>query len=129
MLTRSRFLHVQVLGKADFKLLLKWRLKMQKYKEELLKQDAPEETVEAVPVAPKEPERELTEKEKDALVREELAQLRANVLAKKKREKKKVCCRGCILCVCVWAYPSGPCHQLALDMFRINPPDPRYAPI
>lgn len=99
------YAHLQVLGKADFKQLLKWRLKMIKYKEELLKQEAPvDESAEPeAPVVTKEPERELTEKEKDALVREELAQLRANVLAKKKREKKKVrssdeCVQWCIAC-------------------------------
>lgn len=121
-----------MLGKGDFKTLLKWRLKMIKYKEELLKQEAPEEaSADAAPVAAKEPERELTEKEKDALVREELAQLRANVLAKKKREKKKVCVfypvhvlcgvRCAWLCVCgvlVWAHPSSPCHKLEFDMLR-----------
>jgi hypothetical protein len=32
----------------------------------------------------------MTEEEKNAAIREELAQLRANVLAKKKRQKKKV---------------------------------------
>lgn len=90
-------------------MLLKWRLKMLKYKEELLKQNAPEELVaEPTPAPVKEPERELTEKEKDALVREELAQLRASALAKKKREKKKVrhvfrvqACWCAGVCVCV----------------------------
>ncbi|KAI9914827.1 hypothetical protein PsorP6_007928 [Peronosclerospora sorghi] len=81
---------LKVLGKADFKSLLKWRLRMIKYKEELLKAEKPDETndVNELPAA-KKPERELTEDEKDALVREELSQLRATVLAKKKREKKK----------------------------------------
>lgn len=98
---------------------------MIKYKEELLKQDAPEDTAaDAATMDTKEPERELTEKEKDALVREELAQLRANVLAKKKREKKKVCgFIQCILCMhvngmLVWAHPSSPCHKLEFDMLR-----------
>lgn len=88
-------------------MLLKWRLKMLKYKEELLKQNAPEEAVaEPTPVPVKEPERELTEKEKDALVREELAQLRASALAKKKREKKKVRISVCAsVCECVWRIP------------------------
>eukprot|EP00644_Phytophthora_capsici_P011472 jgi/Phyca11/550505/estExt2_Genewise1Plus.C_PHYCAscaffold_370249 len=81
---------LKVLGKADFKNLLKWRTRMQKYKEELLKAEQPEEEEkEDEKPEEKEPERELTEKEKDALVREELSQLRANVQAKKKREKKK----------------------------------------
>lgn len=115
---------------------------MIKYKEELLKQDAPEEAAtDAAPVVTKEPERELTEKEKDALVREELAQLRANVLAKKKREKKKVC--GCIqcmlyqvvcmLCVCVVCLygriPVVLVTNSSLTCCGINPPDSRYAPI
>ncbi|KAF0701291.1 Aste57867_8220 [Aphanomyces stellatus] len=78
---------LKVLGKGDFKNLLKWRTKMQVYRDELLKADAPDEEV-AEPVAPAAPV-ELTEEEKNAAVREELAQLRANVLAKKKREKKK----------------------------------------
>ncbi|RHY87782.1 hypothetical protein DYB37_006194 [Aphanomyces astaci] len=78
----------EVLGKGDFKSLLKWRTKMQKYRDELLKAAAPEEDVDVLPVEPT-PARELTEEEKNAAVREELAQLRANVLAKKKREKKK----------------------------------------
>ncbi|ETN13204.1 ribosomal RNA large subunit methyltransferase J [Phytophthora nicotianae CJ01A1] len=81
---------LKVLGKADFKNLLKWRTRMLKYKEELIKAENPEEEEkEEEKPAEKEPERELTEKEKDALVREELSQLRANVQAKKKREKKK----------------------------------------
>ncbi|KAG7385655.1 AdoMet-dependent rRNA methyltransferase spb1 [Phytophthora pseudosyringae] len=81
---------LKVLGKGDFKSLLKWRTRMLKYKEELLKAEKPEEEEdEEVKPAQKEPERDLTEKEKDALVREELSQLRANVQAKKKREKKK----------------------------------------
>ncbi|KAH7474360.1 AdoMet-dependent rRNA methyltransferase spb1 [Phytophthora ramorum] len=80
---------LKVLGKGDFKSLLKWRTRMQKYKEELLKAENPEEEDEKEKPAEKEPERDLTEKEKDALVREELSQLRANVQAKKKREKKK----------------------------------------
>ncbi|KAG7401457.1 AdoMet-dependent rRNA methyltransferase spb1 [Phytophthora boehmeriae] len=81
---------LKVLGKADFKNLLKWRTRMQKYKAELLKAQHPEEEDEKPKSEEaKEPERELTEKEKDNLVREELSQLRANVLAKKKREKKK----------------------------------------
>lgn len=91
-----------MLGKGDFKTLLKWRTRMQKYKEELLKAENPEEEEkEGKPQEAKEPERELTEKEKDSLVREELSQLRANVQAKKKREKKKVS-----MCVnlCVYAY-------------------------
>ncbi|GMF21013.1 unnamed protein product [Phytophthora fragariaefolia] len=79
---------LKVLGKSDFKSLLKWRTRMQKYKEELLKVEQPEED-EKPKKEEKKPERELTEKEKDALVREELSQLRANVQAKKKREKKK----------------------------------------
>ncbi|OWZ24531.1 Ribosomal RNA large subunit methyltransferase J [Phytophthora megakarya] len=79
---------LKVLGKADFKNLLKWRSRMLKYKEELLKADNPNEEEEK-PKEEMEPERDLTEKEKDALVREELSQLRANVQAKKKREKKK----------------------------------------
>ncbi|RHY42486.1 hypothetical protein DYB34_001906, partial [Aphanomyces astaci] len=79
----------EVLGKGDFKSLLKWRTKMQKYRDELRKAAAPEdEDVDVLPVEPT-PARELTEEEKNAAVREELAQLRANVLAKKKREKKK----------------------------------------
>ncbi|KAJ0390410.1 hypothetical protein ATCC90586_011064 [Pythium insidiosum] len=81
-----------VLGKADFKMLLKWRLRMVKYKEELLKAEAPEEEQEEQEEekpAGKEEEKELTEEEKNALIREELAQLRASQLAKKKREKKK----------------------------------------
>ncbi|EEY58054.1 rRNA methyltransferase, putative [Phytophthora infestans T30-4] len=80
---------LKVLGKSDFKSLLKWRTRMLKYKEELLKAKKPEEEKEEEEKPEKEPERELTEKEKDALVREELSQLRANVQAKKKREKKK----------------------------------------
>ncbi|RLN59800.1 hypothetical protein BBJ29_003926 [Phytophthora kernoviae] len=81
---------LKVLGKADFKHLLKWRTRMAKYKAELLKAEHPEEEDEKAKVEEvKEPERELTENEKDNLVREELSQLRANVLAKKKREKKK----------------------------------------
>ncbi|KAG3202781.1 AdoMet-dependent rRNA methyltransferase [Phytophthora cactorum] len=80
---------LKVLGKGDFKSLLKWRTRMQKYKEELLKAETPEDEKEEEKPAQKEPERDLTEKEKDALVREELSQLRANVQAKKKREKKK----------------------------------------
>ncbi|KAF0764728.1 hypothetical protein AaE_003046 [Aphanomyces astaci] len=80
---------LKVLGKGDFKSLLKWRTKMQKYRDELRKAAAPEdEDVDVLPVEPT-PARELTEEEKNAAVREELAQLRANVLAKKKREKKK----------------------------------------
>ncbi|POM70493.1 Ribosomal RNA large subunit methyltransferase J [Phytophthora palmivora] len=63
---------------------------MLKYKDELLKAEKPDEEEDEKPKEEeKEPERELTEKEKDALVREELSQLRANVQAKKKREKKK----------------------------------------
>ncbi|TMW64196.1 hypothetical protein Poli38472_012818 [Pythium oligandrum] len=81
---------LKVLGKADFKMLLKWRLRMVKYKEELLKAEAPEEEVEEVKaVVETEAPKELTEAEKNALIREELAQLRATQLAKKKREKKK----------------------------------------
>ncbi|CAI5736107.1 unnamed protein product [Hyaloperonospora brassicae] len=81
---------LKVLGKSDFKSLLKWRTRMLKYKEELLKAERPEEVdAEDKPVNPKEPQCVLTETEKDALVREELSQLRANVQAKKKREKKK----------------------------------------
>ncbi|KAE8911681.1 pre-rRNA processing protein [Phytophthora fragariae] len=80
---------LKVLGKADFKHLLKWRTRMLKYKEELLKAEKPEEEEEKPKEEEKKPELELTEKEKDALVREELTQLRANVQAKKKREKKK----------------------------------------
>ncbi|DAZ93005.1 TPA: hypothetical protein N0F65_006574, partial [Lagenidium giganteum] len=87
---------LKVLGKADFKNLLKWRLKIIQYKEELIKAQAPEkdeeEAAEASDDEDKEdakPDRELTQAEKDALVREELMQLRANVLAKRKREKKK----------------------------------------
>ncbi|RLN02450.1 hypothetical protein BBJ28_00006242 [Nothophytophthora sp. Chile5] len=81
---------LKVLGKADFKHLLKWRVRMAKYKSELLKAEELEDDEEKEkPEEVKEPEHELTEKEKDALVREELAQLRANVLAKKKRDKKK----------------------------------------
>ncbi|RLN98100.1 hypothetical protein BBJ28_00005919 [Nothophytophthora sp. Chile5] len=86
---------------SDFKHLLKWRVRMAKYKSELLKAEEPEDDDEKVkPEEVKEPERELTEKEKDALVREELAQLRANVLAKKKRDKKKVCCCSECLYLC-----------------------------
>ncbi|EGZ15593.1 hypothetical protein PHYSODRAFT_561340 [Phytophthora sojae] len=82
---------LKVLGKADFKNLLKWRTRMLKYKKELLKAEKPEDDDEGEKPKEesKEPERELTEKEKDALVREELSQLRATVQAKKKREKKK----------------------------------------
>ncbi|GLD93750.1 hypothetical protein PINS_up002355 [Pythium insidiosum] len=82
---------LKVLGKADFKMLLKWRLRMIKYKEELLKAEAPEEEEEKEEPKPEEKEehKELTEEEKNALIREELAQLRASQLAKKKREKKK----------------------------------------
>ncbi|KAF1776014.1 S-adenosyl-L-methionine-dependent methyltransferase [Phytophthora cactorum] len=69
---------LKVLGKGDFKSLLKWRTRMQKYKEELLKAETPEDEKEEEKPAQKEPERDLTEKEKDALVREELSQLRAN---------------------------------------------------
>jgi hypothetical protein len=89
---------------------------MLKYKEELLKAEKPEEEdEEKKPEASKAPERELTEKEKDALVREELSQLRANVLAKKKREKKKVSFEWPMLYVVycmlyMWAHPSSPCH-------------------
>ncbi|KAI9989836.1 hypothetical protein PInf_020123 [Phytophthora infestans] len=85
----TRVNDLKVLGKSDFKSLLKWRTRMLKYKEELLKAKKPEEEKEEEEKPEKEPERELTEKEKDALVREELSQLRANVQAKKKREKKK----------------------------------------
>ena len=73
------------------------------YKEELLKQEQPDEeaVVESASVEAEAP-RELTEQEKDQVVREELAQLRANLLAKKKREKKKVCCVcGVCECMCV----------------------------
>uniref|UniRef100_A0AAV1SZB6 Putative rRNA methyltransferase n=1 Tax=Peronospora matthiolae TaxID=2874970 RepID=A0AAV1SZB6_9STRA len=81
---------LKVLGKSDFKSLLKWRTRMLKYKEELLKAESPEKTEkEDKSEESKEPECVLTESEKDALVREELSQLRANVQAKKKREKKK----------------------------------------
>lgn len=112
------------------------------YKHELLKAEDPKDAEIVVEAAPeKEVEtKELTDKEKDALVREELAQLRANVQAKKKREKKKVCV--CLMheCACLyirglrsiprlWAYPSSPCHICSFGMFRINPPDSRYAPI
>ncbi|CAK4074171.1 unnamed protein product [Aphanomyces euteiches] len=78
---------LKVLGKGDFKNLLKWRTKMQVYRDELLKADAPEE--EDTEIVPAPAPKEMTEEEKNAAVREELAQLRANVLAKKKREKKK----------------------------------------
>ncbi|KAL7692206.1 putative calcineurin-like phosphoesterase domain, ApaH type [Plasmopara halstedii] len=80
---------LKVLGKGDFKSLLRWRSRMVKYKEELLKAERPEEKTEDKNISEKEPQLELTEEEKDALVREELSQLRANVLSRKKREKKK----------------------------------------
>ncbi|KDO24228.1 hypothetical protein SPRG_09864 [Saprolegnia parasitica CBS 223.65] len=82
---------LKVLGKGDFKSLLKWRTKMQVYRDELLKAAQGEEEVaeEEAVVATITANVELTEEEKNAAIREELAQLRANVLAKKKREKKK----------------------------------------
>lgn len=89
---------LKVLGKSDFKMLLKWRLKMLKYKEELMKASEPEvaddKTLDEAPpedgsAVVKDHEKDLTEEEKNSLIREELAQLRANLLAKKKREKKK----------------------------------------
>jgi AdoMet-dependent rRNA methyltransferase SPB1 len=74
-------------------------MKMVQYKEELLKTEAPEEEKEEETMKMQQEQdakeveaskEELSEKEKDQLVREELAQLRANLLAKKRREKKKV---------------------------------------
>ncbi|OQR84526.1 rRNA methyltransferase [Achlya hypogyna] len=82
---------LKVLGKGDFKNLLKWRTKMQTYRDELLKAAKGEEEAaeEEAVVATIQANVEMTEEEKNAAIREELAQLRANVLAKKKREKKK----------------------------------------
>jgi hypothetical protein len=130
-----------VLGKSDFKMLLKWRLKMLKYKEELLKAQAPPVDEEellaaqaAEAAAAKVPEKELTEEEKNALIREELAQLRANLLAKKKREKKKVrgvCPRLCVcVCMCVnaWRIPSSPCATVRGHDEGLTLLDSRYAP-
>ena len=94
-----------MLGKSDFKSLLKWRTRMLKYKEELLKAESPEKTEkEDKSEESKEPECVLTESEKDALVREELSQLRANVQAKKKREKKKVCFHDIFSASCCMLY-------------------------
>lgn len=111
------------------------------YKAELLKAEAPEEeAAEPAKPAKKEEHKELTDKEKDALVREELAQLRANLLAKKKRDKKKVC--GAFMFMFV-LHVVHVISRSVLDlgripvvlattsvgMLRINPPDSRYAPI
>ena len=102
-----------MLGKSDFKSLLKWRTRMLKYKEELLKAERPEEAeAEDKPVEPKEPQCVLTETEKDALVREELSQLRANVQAKKKREKKKVRDDAMRCCICVCCMLRIACERI-----------------
>lgn len=114
---------------------------MAAYKSELLKAEAPEVTQEDDTQTEPEEHKELSEMEKDSLVREELAQLRANLLAKKKREKKKVCCLSLRLCILYVVYVAlesahGPGRipvVLAINssfgMYRINPPDSRYAPI
>lgn len=116
---------LKVLGKSDFKMLLKWRLKMLKYKEELMKASEPEvaddKTLDEAPpedgsAVVKDHEKDLTEEEKNSLIREELAQLRANLLAKKKREKKKVrlVCSACVH-FHVWRIPSSPCPLFGHD--------------
>jgi hypothetical protein len=110
------------------------------YKAELLKAEAPEEeSAESAKPAKKEEHKDLTDKEKDALVREELAQLRANLQAKKKRDKKKVC--GTFM-LFVLHFVHVISHfvldlgripvvlaTISVGMLRINPPDSRYAPI
>lgn len=63
---------------------------MIKYKEELVPSSEENSEQESSDEKNEDEPKEMTEEEKNLLVREELAQLRANVLAKKKREKKKV---------------------------------------
>nr|CCA23812.1 rRNA methyltransferase putative [Albugo laibachii Nc14] len=81
---------LRVLGKADFKHLLKWRLKMIEY-QKLLQSTASNEVgpTEAVSVEEAETDHISEKPDSETMIREELSQLRASSLAKKKREKKK----------------------------------------
>ncbi|EGC31172.1 hypothetical protein DICPUDRAFT_57851 [Dictyostelium purpureum] len=76
------FRDLRVLGKNDFSKIIKWRKAMAEYKEKL---DNPEEEETKEP----EPERELTQEEKDALLDTELEQLKENLEKKRRKEKKK----------------------------------------
>lgn len=81
----------KVLGKADFKHLLKWRLKMIGYQKLLQQSATKEEPAGAISVENVKDDAPTSEKpDSETMIREELSQMRANTLAKKKREKKKV---------------------------------------
>ncbi|CCI49772.1 unnamed protein product [Albugo candida] len=81
---------LRVLGKADFKHLLKWRLKMIGYQKLLQQSATKEEPAGAISVENVKDDAPTSEKpDSETMIREELSQMRANTLAKKKREKKK----------------------------------------
>ncbi|KAL0592578.1 hypothetical protein ABG067_000142 [Albugo candida] len=81
---------LRVLGKADFKHLLKWRLKMIGYQKLLQQSATKEEPAGAISVENVKDDAPTSETpDSETMIREELSQMRANTLAKKKREKKK----------------------------------------
>ncbi|CAM9642649.1 unnamed protein product [Chrysoparadoxa australica] len=80
---------LRILGKGDFKSLLKWRLALREYRAELLKageESSEEEEKVVLSLAAPVP---LTEEEQEQKIQDEIKDLRLQMLAEKKRDKKK----------------------------------------
>ena len=84
-----------MLNKGDFKDLIKWRLGLRAFRDELLaaqKAEAGEDDEEEEEGADEEEEEEVepTEEEKEAKIIDEIRQRQADAAHKRKREKRKV---------------------------------------